>query len=130
MRVTDLRVSLSATTARPWLARVLALTIAGLPATAFAQSHAQIEQVTKPQIGAMEAAKANRSPAEEKVDSNLLYAVKEARTGQINAAVPGLKANAAAQAIVTVDIRGNVTPQLLGDIASRNPNGAVHDHAL
>jgi PKD repeat protein len=70
------------------------------------------------QIQALHAEKASRSPAQHKLDSQLIYAAKQRRGISIAAGVPLLRADIqfAPDGRVLVDINANVTPTLTGMI--------------
>ena len=81
-----------------------------------AQSRAKITQVTKPQITAIEASKAKRTPPEEKISSQLLDIAAERNTGVVNAAAPHLKSSAPrAVQDIQVDIQATAISQDLLD---------------
>jgi hypothetical protein len=89
-------------------------------ATAHAQNHAEVHNVTLPQIRAVEAAKADRSPAQQKMSSHLVDAIAKNRTGMVAAGAPHLHVGALSTAPegVVVDIRGTISPELAGAIRS------------
>ena len=100
----------------------LAAVLAGLPLTATAAhaspsapaSGTDLSPAVVEQMAAIEAEKASRTPAEQKVDSNLLYAVNEATTGAAVDGAPQLQSTVDTPGgMVTVDIDANVTPGVL-----------------
>ncbi|MBS0362018.1 MAG: S8 family serine peptidase [Proteobacteria bacterium] len=94
---------------------------------AWAQSHVQIEQKTKPQIAAVEAAKAERTAPQTKVASSLLDAAKQANTGAVNRKAPALKAKAAApdQLVdITIQTRAPLPPAELVDALTNDLHAA------
>jgi subtilisin family serine protease len=98
------------------------LALAAIADPAWSQSHTQLEKVTKPQIAAIVASKAKRTPAQEKVSSQLLDTVKQAKTGRVSPAAPQLKVKGVASVDepVKVVIRTNTetaSPELLAEIA-------------
>jgi len=81
----------------------------------FGQTSADIKANTKPQIAALQAAKAERSPAQQKMSSHLLDALKQTQTGVVAAAAPLASAGPLTKTDegVLVDITASVTPQLI-----------------
>lgn len=85
-------------TEAPRPARTVAVAFAGglalqalLAASAAAQTHTAIQTVTKPQIAAIAQSKAERTPAERKMASQILDALAADNTGRVNAAAPGIR---------------------------------------
>lgn len=72
----------------------------------------------KAQIASLEQEKANRTPAQKKISSQLVFAVKESRNQLIARGVPKLSTGISrvAGGGVIVDIRATVTPELLATI--------------
>src|SRR5437868_8483520 len=77
------------------------------------------------QIQSLQAEKAARTPAQQKMDSQLVYAVKQNRNEIIAAGVSHLRVNAKAGADgrILVDITATVTPGLLNFI--QNSRGQI-----
>src|ERR1043166_8882367 len=73
------------------------------------------------QIQALQSEKASRTPAQRKMDSQLVYAVKQSRNEVIAAGVAQLHIGAKVEAdgSIIVDIRAGVAQALLGEIANR-----------
>jgi subtilisin family serine protease len=90
----------------------------------YAQNSPPINEGTIKQLQAIEAAKANRTPAQAKISSDLLGAIK-ARTGEaLIAGAPSLKATAHTlekleNGQISVDIKGEMTPALQAYIESQ-----------
>jgi hypothetical protein len=99
---------------------VIALTMSVTPATLRAQTSSVVHSVTNPQIEAVHDAKDLRSPAQQKMASQLLDAISQKNTGTVLAAAPALKAPALAQTAngVVVDIKANVSDDLLAAISA------------
>ena len=108
---------------RPACAGLLVLLAAVLPGTLRAQP---ITAAAEAQIAALLADKEGRTPAEQKVDSTLLYASRVAAGEPMAAgfATPTAQVSAfvaqavAANQTVAVTVRGNVTAGMLAAIAS------------
>ncbi len=99
-----------------------------LLATGFARAAEDISDATRTQIDSLLAEKDARTPAQQKLDSQLVYFTKQKRGEAITAAVPTLELHikAGADGRVLVDIKANVSPDLLGWITSSG--GAVISH--
>ncbi len=95
----------------------LALFSAGLNIAVAAE---EISASAKAQIQALQTERASRSPAEQKMDSQLIYAVKQSRNEDIAPGVNKLRslAKTDGNGRVEVDITGAVTPALLDFIAA------------
>ena len=94
------------------------LLISGLLATTtWAQG---IDPAAQQQMSAIAAVKANLNPAQQKMDSNLVFAAMAARNDVSVSAFQGAISPAAVDSagMTTVDIAGNVTPALLSAIAA------------
>lgn len=87
--------------------------------TAAAQSSQDIADKTKPQIAALQAETANRNPAQQKMSSHLLDALKASSTGAVSANAPMMKAGPLTRTDegVLIDINAKVSDDLLGEIA-------------
>jgi subtilisin family serine protease len=101
-----------------------ALAIAIFPGKSFAESTKQFNQITRPQIEAIERQKASRNRAEKKVDSRLLNAVREQKRGFILRRDKGLRSNLSVQpdGRVAIDLKlrtPNPSNGLMKDIAKR-----------
>lgn len=114
-----------------WLATAL---VTSFPTAGWSQSGSTIKNVTVPEIQSIEAEKASRSPAQKKVSSQILDALKQQANGAV-ASVPGLKINSARSVKkgALVDIDAQVNDQLLGSI--RKAGGTIvnfheEDHAI
>jgi subtilisin family serine protease len=90
---------------------------------ALAQSHDQIQAVTKPQIDAVAREKSQRTPSEQKMASQILDALAQVETGQVNSGAPTIRAAPLPQTAegVEVIIRTSPTPaaDLLTAIAAK-----------
>lgn len=100
--------------------RFVALVVCGA-CLLFGSVVAQAQELSasaKAQIASLEQEKANRTPAQKKISSQLVFAVKESRNQIIARGVPQLARGIrrAAGGGVTVDIRAAVTPGLLAAI--------------
>ena len=89
-----------------------------------AQNSPLINDNTIKQLQAIEADKANRNPAQSKISSDLLGAIKARKGEPIVGNAPQLKATAHAlhslqDGQISVDIKGNLTPALQAFIASQ-----------
>src|SRR3954471_14630178 len=95
------------------LLAIFAVMMAGSTAVVLAAE--PISDSALAQIQSLQAEKAARTPAQQKMDSQLLYAVKQSRGEVIAANVPQLQIGAKADAdgSIIVDIRGEVTQGLL-----------------
>jgi hypothetical protein len=89
-----------------------------LTSPAIAQNSTQVRTLTKPQIEAIQSEKAARTPAQQKLSSQILDTLKETRTGAVLNAAPDLKAPQlpATDDGVTVDIKADVSAEVLGAI--------------
>ena len=101
-----------------------------------AQSSAEVHSVTNPQIEAIQAEKASRSSAQQKMGSQLLDALKESQTGAVEPNAPGLRAQTLSYAPdgnVVVDITGDVSDALKGEVqklGGKVINAFPEDHAM
>ena len=93
-------------------ADVHAQTAAPLSAKAQARADTQIAAVMKD--------KAARTPAQNKMDSHLIYAAREATAGKAFDALPQFHSNVKVSAAgkVVVDVKGDITPDLLAAIVA------------
>jgi hypothetical protein len=106
-------------------------------APAWPQSADQIKNVAVPEIRSIETEKASRTPAQQKVSSQLLDALKQKTEGAVAASAPNLKAEklklSASGKGALVDIDANVSALLLNFI--RKVGGTIvnyheDDHAI
>jgi subtilisin family serine protease len=102
---------------------------------AWSQSAAQIKDVAVPEIRSIEAEKAGRTPAQKKVSSQLLDALKQQINGSVVAAAPNLKADKlrSSNKGTLVDIDAIVNTPLLNSI--KKAGGTIvnyheEDHAI
>lgn len=88
-----------------------------------------VHHVTKPQIALVERDKDLRSPAEQKLDQNLLDAIRAGKPGRVVAGVPHLQAAPIGDAgdVIEVDIHAKMSPELLDKI--RELGGTVEYHS-
>lgn len=106
------------------LAASLPATIASARPAATSQASStaaagEVDPAVAAQVEAIMEEKASRTPAEQKVDSNLLYAVNEAETGVAVDGAPQLQSTVEAPGgTVVVDITGDVTGGLLRTISA------------
>lgn len=111
---------------RRWFCWVVVITVAiclavasfGSPVVAAgAQVIPGISPTVQEQLAAIRAEKQSRTPVQRKIDSGLLYAVKNARGAAFPPHFPNLQSKVATdpQGKVTVDVRGRLTPGLLTD---------------
>src|SRR4029079_13025572 len=100
-----------------WLAVLAVLTTA--PDLAFAQG---MSQQARQQIQSLLEEKESRTPAQRKIDSNLLYAIKQSRGQAVAAVVPrlrtGVDVDAGASSAPEVDITARVIDALLAMLAN------------
>ncbi len=105
----------------PWrlvlpLGAALAAVLPARPAGAQPQATPELElsPVIVRQVEALMAEKAQRTPAQRKVSSDLLHAARIGRGETIGGAAPGLSAvDVAPDGTVTVDLRADVSPDVL-----------------
>src|SRR5262249_17926207 len=85
---------------------------------AFPQSSIQIRDITKPQIEAIQREKAGRTPAQQKMSSHLLDALKKNESGVVSTAAPSLSAAPLTQTdeAVLIDITAKVSDGIINDI--------------
>ncbi|MCA1613938.1 MAG: S8 family serine peptidase [Acidobacteria bacterium] len=85
----------------------------------------QVRDSALRQLEALKSEKLSRTPAQRKLDSQLIYALKERRGDPLKEAVPSLQVNVAvdARGYTLVDIRAAVTKQVLATI--RNAGGEI-----
>ncbi len=102
----------------PSLRGLLAASLGAAAAASFAQSHADVVGTTKPQISAIQADTATRSAAQQKMSSQLIDALKERETGQVNVNAPRLSASKIPRTAdgVVVDIKAAVSDDLVSSI--------------
>jgi hypothetical protein len=95
------------------------LAIVASGGTADAQPSASISRSARQQIQALAAEKQSRTPAQRKVDSNLLYEAKQRRGLAIAAGVPTLQTfiQVGPRGEVVVDITATITDSLLASLA-------------
>jgi subtilisin family serine protease len=104
------------------LGRLLVVMLAGMLFLArsevAAQTSTQIQNVTKPQITAIQDAAAARSTAQQKMASQLLDALKEKETGSVVSNAPNLKPGPLTETPegVLLDIKAKVSDELLSEI--------------
>jgi subtilisin family serine protease len=83
----------------------------------FSKAQDTLQSVTAPQIGALAADRAQQTPAQKKISSDLLDALRRQNNKTINQ-VPGLRSSAGnGQKVVAVDVKGKITPELKDTIA-------------
>ncbi len=72
------------------------------------------------QIAALQAEKESRTPAQRKIDSNILYEIRKRRSGEAVPGVPSLTTGLAVDdhGVLAVDIRAHVTDALLNRLAA------------
>ncbi len=90
-----------------------------VPHNTAAQTSAQVHSVTNPQISAIQAEKAKRSPAQEKMSSQLLDALKQNTTGSVVSGATSLRAQPltyTSDGDVVVDIKATVSDELISAI--------------
>jgi hypothetical protein len=136
MSITKLKSSAAAGSMRA--AVISALIICSMhfaAAPAWPQSADQIKDVTVPEIRSIEADKASRTPAQKKVSSHLLDAMKQQASGAVAVNAPNLRADKvhSSNKGTLVDIDANVTTPLLNSI--RKAGGTIvnyheQDHAI
>jgi len=103
--------------------------VAVLPATickTHAQTREQYNGVTKPQIAAIQNEKAGRSPAQQKMSSHLLDALKQKDSGQVSSSAPNLVAQPLTytpEGDVMVDIKAKVSDELV--VAIKDLGGRI-----
>lgn len=92
------------------------LMLVTMPATA--AQPAPLDSGVLLQIQALQEEKATRTPAQQKMDSQLIYAAKESRGEAIAAGAPNVRADVkfAPDGLVLVDVDAEVTPGLLAQI--------------
>lgn len=85
---------------------------------------AQIKDSAREQIQSLLNEKASRTPAQQKIDSQLLYAIKQQRGEAISPQVQGLAVGVEIKdtGLTLVDIKANVTKALLSKIAALGGN--------
>lgn len=93
---------------------------AGLGLAALAQNANDLKENTRQQIQALMADKASRTPAQLKMDSQLIYGTREKLGGKAHPAAAKMRAalKPESDGRVKVDIQGPVTPGLMGAILS------------
>jgi hypothetical protein len=92
---------------------------------ASAQTSSQVHSVTIPQIKTIEEHKQARSLAQEKMSSQLVDAIAQAKSGHAVAGAPALRVPnlpSTPSGQIIIDIRGKVTSKLLGDIQDLGGN--------
>ena len=101
------------------LACTLLATLPARKASAQKEPGAQMSESAARQINSLIQEKESRTPAQKKIDSQLLYAAKENRGEKITNEVSTLEVNVNAdeKGLVPVDIQANVTRDLLKSIA-------------
>ncbi len=114
-------ISLNIRLAWTWSAILLLAFV--LPTRGTAQVATQVTDHTRRQIAALFQEKAARTPTQQKINTQLLFAAKERRAGFINNRVPKLHAAvkfepAGRENRVKVDINATVTDELLAAIAA------------
>jgi hypothetical protein len=92
-----------------------AFAILSISSLAIAQSRAQIHSTTLPEIAAIEAAKAKRTPAQQKMCNHLVDAINKSRTGVAVAGAPNLIVGnyPTLGGDPIVDISGTISPELV-----------------
>ncbi|MES1210874.1 MAG: hypothetical protein ABUL63_00940, partial [Acidobacteriota bacterium] len=98
------------------IATAVGLGLCSAGAASAQQQEARLSASAIQQIQALDAEKASRTPAQKKIDSQLLYAAKMSRGLAIAPGVPALEVNVGADANgkVVVDISADVDEALLG----------------
>lgn len=98
------------------VATVLSLALGAAQVASAQQQVSKLSANALRQIQALDAEKASRTPAQRKIDSQLLYASKMLRGVAIASGVPTLEVNVGADPAgrVVVDISANVNDELLG----------------
>src|SRR3974377_308919 len=98
-----------------------------VPPPPFAAASAAAEPLSESvlsQITALRAEKESRSPAQQKMDSQLIYGFKQSLNQSLAPGVGRLRVNLRQESDgrVWVDLKGTITPQLLNDIRAAGGN--------
>src|SRR5579859_501966 len=96
------------------------LLLTAILAGTFAAPAQPLSESARNQIQALRAEKESRSPAQQKMDSQLIYALKQSLHQPIAPGIASLRLNLKKESDgrVWVDLKGTITPQLLDFIRS------------